>query len=338
MAKAARRSPAMRVLVVTSQWPSPDTPSAGIFVAGQVASLRRLGVDVDVFSYRGAKRPLNYWRARAAVRRSLRRGGYDLAHICWGQNGLLALPTDLPLVVSLLGTDLFGAVGRTGRHGVLSLFLPRVSRFVARRADAVVVPTRRLRAELPASLAVAVIPFGIDDARFRPMAQTQAQRELGLDAGRQYVLFGADPSRPVKRFDLARATVDRLGDSDVTLLTLGGVPPTQVPLFLNACDALLITSSHEGGPIIAREVLACNVPVVSTDVGDVSEWVAGLEACRVCKDATPEALAEGLRVAMASRASFTGGREAVAPVFGDEPTRQLVALYRGVLAKKRSDR
>ena len=50
---------------------------------------------------------------------------------------------------------------------------------------------------------------------------------------------------------------------------LRGQPNSDVPIWINASDVLLMTSLHEGSPTIVKEALACNLPVVSVDVGDV---------------------------------------------------------------------
>jgi glycosyltransferase involved in cell wall biosynthesis len=38
-------------------------------------------------------------------------------------------------------------------------------------------------------------------------------------------------------------------------------------------DLTLITSKRESGPLVARESIQCGTPVVSVDVGDVSEYL-----------------------------------------------------------------
>lgn len=329
----------VRVLALTSQWPSESSPTAGIFVARQVEALRRLGVHVEVLAFRGLKHPLRFFRAWRRVRRHVRAGEFDIVHAYWGQNGLLALPKSrrIPLVVSMLGTDLFGATNETGRYSATRSVLPAISRLVARRADAIVVPTSRLRALLPDPGVATLVPFGIDSSLFRPISREHARMRLGLRTEGRVVLFAGDPSRPVKRFQLAREAVSQLADESVKLLTLGSVEPEDVPLYMNASDVLLITSLHEGGPIVAREALACNVPVVSTDVGDVREWTRRLNGCFVSDDGSPESLAEGLRMAMAARSSFSGGREALSSGFGDEPARALADLYVSVLRMAKAE-
>jgi glycosyltransferase involved in cell wall biosynthesis len=63
---------------------------------------------------------------------------------------------------------------------------------------------------------------------------------------------------------------------------------------MSACDALLLTSYHEGSPTVVKEALACGLPIVSVDVGDVREQVHGVRGCLVVPR-DPEQIAEALR-------------------------------------------
>ena len=87
------------------------------------------------------------------------------------------------------------------------------------------------------------------------------------------MLFPADPARAEKRHDRARALCAATG---VTLLTLGGVPPEQVPLWVNAADAVIVPSEREGFGLAALEALACGVPVLATRVGIHAAALAGV--------------------------------------------------------------
>ena len=70
------RKTKMRVLVITSEWPSQKFPNAGIFVARQIESIRQLGVKIDVLNFRGRKNPLNYFKT--FMNMHLRMHKYDL--------------------------------------------------------------------------------------------------------------------------------------------------------------------------------------------------------------------------------------------------------------------
>jgi len=45
-----------------------------------------------------------------------------------------------------------------------------------------------------------------------------------------------------------------------------------IPLYLCASDVLISTSKWEGSLNIIKEAMACNLPIVTTDVGDV-RWL-----------------------------------------------------------------
>src|SRR5262249_36176249 len=126
----------LRVLTITSEWIA--TGHGSPFIARQVEFLRRAGIEVEVFAFRGAKNPINYLKAWRQLRSKLKQERYDLIHAQFGQSGLLALPKRLPLVVTFRGDDILG-VNRPGRRPTLSSkFLQQLSRLVALRADAVI--------------------------------------------------------------------------------------------------------------------------------------------------------------------------------------------------------
>ena len=86
---------------------------------------------------------------------------------------------------------------------------------------------------------------------------------------------------PVKRPGLARAAVaEALARGlPAELHFLSGVPNSEVPIWLSASDALLLTSLHEGSPTVVKEALACGLPIVSVNVGDVAERIETIEGC-----------------------------------------------------------
>ena len=79
----------------------------------------------------------------------------------------------------------------------------------------------------------------------------------------------------MKRYDRARDLCEQV--AGVELLSLRAVRPEEVPLWMNAADAVLVTSDHEGFGLTAIEALACDVPVLSTRVGIAPLALAGVE-------------------------------------------------------------
>ncbi|MEX0874319.1 MAG: glycosyltransferase [Actinomycetota bacterium] len=324
----------LSVLVVTSGWPSDEHPDQSVFVAHEVEALRAAGVVVDVIHYRGRADPSNYLKARRKVRRRLRDRDVDLVHAHFGQTLLVVLPSSVPVVATFHGSDLIGVVSASGRYGIRGGLLRRLTRMLARWVDAVVVPSRALQAKLPEHVRSTVIPGAVDTEVFRPADKAEARRTLGLPADRKLVLFGGRRSVPVKRFELARAAVDLLPGEGADLVDVDGVPRGAMALYMSACDAMVVTSRHESGPLVVKEALACNLPVVSVDVGDVSEWIGSLPGCAICLDDKPETIARALRDVLASDIPFTGA-EVIAPLDPSMLVRSTIDVYRTVLAARR---
>lgn len=241
----------MRALVITNMWPSEADPAFGAFVADQVAALRELpGTEVDVFHFG----PGGYLRAIRDLHRAHDAADYDVLHAHFGLTAIPAVTLrGAPLAVTLHGTDL--------RHR----WSGRVTRALLPLTALPAVVSSGLAAEIEgagSTRRVAVLPCGVDLGRFFPMPRAVARRRLGLDPHEPCLLFPADPTRPGKRHDLA---IDAANGA--RLLSLGGVEPAQVPLWINAANAVVLPSEAEGFGLAVLEALACDVPVVATPVG-----------------------------------------------------------------------
>ena len=325
----------IRVLMITSDWPDrAHWGGTATFIARQVDFLRAAGVAVDVFPFRGGKKPTRYAAAWLDVRRRLRRQRYDLIHAQFGQSGLLALPKRVPLVVTFRGDDVLGVLSDAdGRRTALGRLLPVLSRLVARRADATIVVSEHLAEFLDGGAEPHVIPSGVDFQRFRIIPQPEARRHLGLPSDRRLVLFVGNPELPRKRYPLARQAVGIVAQSLPVELVLGwAVPHDQIPYFMNACDALVFTSLQEGSPNVVKEALACNLPVVSVAIGDVPERLRGLSGCEVCADDAPATIAAAL-VRVLRRGERVASRERLRELDEHVITARVIAVYRSVLAR-----
>jgi glycosyltransferase involved in cell wall biosynthesis len=262
----------MRVLVVTNMTPDAGAPARGRFVRDQVGALRRAGVEVELYSFPVGSR--QYPLAVRAIRRLIRRERFDLVHAHYGLAGWCALLAGArPLVVTFHGTDV--------RHRAVG----PLSRRLAPRLDLVAGASRALfawesgRPGLPrVAGASAVLPCGADLEAFRSESRTEARRRLGLDPGGRYLLFPASTSRPVKRHDRA-AELARLAEAD--LLCGGRIEAERMVDWINAANAVLVTSDNEGFGLAAVEALACDVPVLSTPVGIAPTLLRDVDGCLV---------------------------------------------------------
>ena len=321
----------IRVLMVTSDWLWNSWGGPAVFIARQAEFLRKEGVDVDLFPFRGERQPRNYVLAWREVRSRLQHGSYDLVHAQFGQSGLTALPKRVPLVVTFRGDDLEGIIGEKGHYTPAGWLLRLISRTVARQADAAIVVSEHMKRHLPHSVNAHVLPSGIDLALFRPEPQEEVRRRLGLPVSHRHVLFVGNPGLARKRYGLAQQAVERVNRAIPTRLLVGWEKTHQeIADLMNACDALICTSMQEGSPNAVKEAMACNLPVVSVAVGDVPLRIRGVEGCELCPDDRADTIAALLEQVL-RRGKRSDGRKAVAELDERVLTQRLVNIYRSVL-------
>jgi len=295
----------LHVLAITNMYPSHARPTHGIFVEQQIRGLRDIGLNVEVFCVDRAEGGMaSYFRMLKPLRALVQRTKPAIVHVMYG--GIMAdriarWNSGCPTIITFHGSDLLGenlsGIWRrwVSRYGV------RCSWRAAHAAQGIVVVSERLRHALPSGLDAAkvrVIPCGIDLERFKPLDPSACRRQLGWSKNSFNVLFASNSSDPVKRPWLAFSTVDRLKFLGVPteLRYLHGVPNLDVPTWMSASDALLLTSAHEGSPMVVKEALACGLPVVSVDVGDVAERIKGIKSCRIALPTVDDLAAELLLV------------------------------------------
>lgn len=259
----------MRVLVVTNFMPDASAPQRGRWVRDQVDEVRRRGIDVDLFVFPRGRG--EYLPATRRLRALLRRERFDLVHAHYGLAGWVArLAGARPLIVTFHGTDV--------RHHLVG----HLSRRLAWRVDLVAGVSTALfepedeRPGLPHVPGSAVLPCGPDLSRFGPRPRAEARRALGLDSEGSFLFFPANPGRPEKRHDRAAELAAACG---AELLVGGSIEPEQMPLWMNAANAVLVTSDYEGFGMAAIEALACEVPVLSTPVGIARYALRGIDGC-----------------------------------------------------------
>ena len=292
----------LSILAVTNMYPSDAHPTLGVFVEQQVKGLREIGLNVDVFHVERARKGMGaYFRMLKPLSAALRETKPALVHVMYG--GVMAervtrWNSRSPTIVTFHGSDLLGENFSGLWRRWISHYGVRCSRRAAGNAQGVVVVSEALKRALPAGLdegKVRVIPCGIDLERFKPMDQAACQSRVGWRGDCFHVLFASNSGDRVKRPWLASAAVKALNGAGVRaeLHFMRGVSNSEVPVWMNASDVLVLTSAHEGSPTVVKEALACGLPVVSVDVGDVAERIEGIAGCHLASP-EPEDLAAKL--------------------------------------------
>ena len=302
---------AYRVLMVTGVYPTEERPHAGTFIKSQVDSLVEAGLEVEIIHPKPGPVLLRYAATAIQVFLKTWRGDFDIVHAhygLWILAGCMQWTT--PVVASFLGDDLLGTPTGNGGFSKKSRLVIHISRWLCHRVKAVIVKSEEMGKATFLRKNIFVIPNGVDFALFRPVPRSAARAALGWKQDTYYILFGNDPRIPRKNFALAQAAIECLGTRGISaeLVVANGLPQTEVVQYINACNALILPSLIEGSPNIVKETMACNVPVVATDVGDVSEVIGHTKGCSVCPF-EPGALATALEEAIRHTEPTTGRRD-----------------------------
>lgn len=311
----------MKVLFVSSG----RRGDVGVVVRNQGESLVKNGVSIDFFT----TKPGIYGYLRAVWRlwMTIRQGSYNLVHAHYSYSAFTAtLAGCRPLVVSLMGSDTTG-------NRFLNLIIRILSQ---RRWSATIVKTKEMQRRLNLRNAV-VIPNGVDLNRFRPLEKEFCRKKLGLDENEMIVLFIAGMNREEKRLSLAMEAFRLLDEGNLRFIHLHDTPNEQVPLYFNSADLLLLTSSREGSVNVVKEAMACNCPVVSTDVGDVRSVFGDLEGCFLTSS-DPHDIAAGIKNAL-NFGRRTSGRKRLVELGldADSVAGRLIDLYMQVKNQRQNE-
>lgn len=277
----------MKVLFVASG----NKKGAGVvssFVQSQFDSLKVEGLDMVLFPVKG-RGWRGYLKAVFALRKVVKRERPDIIHAHYSTCGFVASLACLgmrkrpKILVSILGSfPTRGAKWRRVRFAIQHLW------------DGALTKSERTRDQL--GLDLPVIPNGVNLDVFQLMDHAEARKKVGFEANRKYIIWCSNPERVEKNWPLAEEAVrlleSKISDASrtepygfsVRLVAVYNKTPEEVCTYMNAADCLLLTSDSEGSPNVIKEAMACNCPIVTTDVGDVRERLTDLEGCYVVEE------------------------------------------------------
>jgi len=310
----------VKVLIVCSKTNGKVAP----FITEQVESLRVSGIELDYF-FIEQKGIMGYLQSLTLLKQTIKMFEPDVIHAHYGLSGLLAnLQRRVPVVTTYHGSDINDP--RVKCYSNIAIRLSRYNIFVSQRlADAI----RHIKR-------YSVIPCGVDMSLFHPIEKQVARDTLGWSQEGKYIIFSGNPEDKVKNFALAQQAVSLL--PNVQLIPLVGFTRDEVNLLLNAADVALMTSFTEGSPQFIKEAMACNCPIVSTDVGDVKSFIKDIEGCYIASykhDNVEKKIKYALNFSEKNR---TNGREQMNNMNNTIVAHRLVLIYRTIVIKHLSNR
>jgi teichuronic acid biosynthesis glycosyltransferase TuaC len=257
----------MKILIVTNMYPSPGDESwRGVFVKEQVDTLHDLYPDMclDVLHIKGAiSREGSNWNYLTGLWRYLVMRNNKKYDAIWAQHSfcvfLASVCRKIPLVYSV-------------HEGVPAqgLKLAVVDKAIALSDSVVYVSKKAFESSRhPRKF---LLPSGIDTEKFRCLDKTECLARLGLVRNRFYVLFPASPRRPEKNADFAYSFINEhsswLLSENIEFIFGGDIEHELMPVWLNAVDCLVSFSDFESDGVVFKEAMACNLPVITFDVGN----------------------------------------------------------------------
>lgn len=286
------------------------------FTYEQIESLKNIGVEYDTYFIKG-KGWLGYLNNYFALRKKIKSYSPDIVHAHYSFSGLLAsLQRIAPTVITFHGSDI--NVNNYRPYSYIASKLSIENIFVH--------PALPLKINY--KKAVNIIPCGVNMKIFFPINKLEARKMLGLDNRNKYILFSSRFDNDIKNYRLAKEAISLLSQK-VELIELTGYSRTKVNLLLNAVDLLLLTSISEGSPQLIKEAMACNIPIVSTDVGDVRIVVRNIAGCYITSF-EPEDVADKIKKALCFSKKTTG-RDSIMHLELSVIARKIFKVYKEVL-------
>lgn len=261
---------------------------------------------------------LSYFFAYRLLLKFLKETPVDLIHAHYSYSGFISGLTGKKTVCSLMGSDIFD-------QPLPILWLTKLfSRFIWKET---IVKSSAMQRIFPNAIE---IPNGVDFSIFKPMDQQEASTRVGFDPEKKNIIFVAEhPQASVKNLKLAKEAVTHLSDSDINLEIISGKNQEELVDYYNAADLLLMTSLSEGSPNVVKEAMACNCPVVSTNVGDVSERIKNTQGCFV-SDFNVNELADCIMESL-NRKKRTEGRKDIQMLKKEVISARLMETYKSVI-------
>lgn len=285
----------MKVLVVTNMYPTAERPYFGIFVKEQIEAIKKYHPDVeyDIYSIVGGGVKgkskwislINYLKSVWDIDKKLRKSNYDLVHVQYGFSGLYLLNPfhkKTPVLVTLHGGDI-----QPEQKKQFQVFATR--RILGQASYAITLNERMDNIVRKYIKSTKIIPCSIDTSLFNP---SQNNDKI---SSKYLIVFPSNRNRFEKNYPLFEDTIALLKSQygfDCDTSEVKDMSRNDVKELYQKADLLLMTSLSEGSPQVVKEAMACNLPVISTPVGDVRILLNGVKGCAVSEQHDARELAK----------------------------------------------
>jgi glycosyltransferase involved in cell wall biosynthesis len=315
--------------------PNFDVQLHQAFIYDQVLALKALDqtIEIDFFFIKG-KGISGYLQNLSKLKHTLLQQKYDLVHAHFALSGLLAgLQRKVPVVTTFHGSDI--NIPKLRLLSALAMMMSKKVIYVSQVLNQ--------KALFRNDNKDHVIPCGLDLSIFKPYSHLEPKhlqpipiratpsRDLRLQPSKKHILFASSFTNPVKNYPLLQVALKLMDVSNIVVHELKSMSRVEVAEMMNKVDLCIMTSFTEGSPQFIKEAMACNCPIVSTDVGDVKEVIGKTQGCYVV-DFDANELASAIQRALAF-GKRTNGRDGVLKFDNQLIAKQILEIYKTMLKK-----
>lgn len=303
-----------------------------VFKQGE--SIRKLKYDLDYFSIKG-KGVKGYISNIIPLRKKINDKKYDVIHVHFGLSTIVGYLSQcfrikkIPIVVSLMGSDILDNNKKTTIIKIVNSFAFWI---IKNKSSHIIVKSNEMFNKINIPAKTSIIPNGVDFNLFKPLDKKELQDELGWDKNVKHVLFAADPNRKVKNYELAKKSVLKIKRFKIEIHHLINESHNNIVKLMNASDIVILSSLFEGSPNVIKEAMACNKPIVSTNVGDVSSIMANTIGCFVT-DNTINEFSSKIEYTLENH-SVTNGRDQISYLKEGKIAEKIIGIYKNILNEK----
>ncbi|MBO5674061.1 MAG: glycosyltransferase family 4 protein [Paludibacteraceae bacterium] len=330
----------MKILII-SRYKSAFADHLVPFVTEQGESLCQLGHTIEYFAVKG-----NYLFAVRGLKQKIRTFQPDIIHAHYG---LSAITAELQSMVPVVTTFHNGETLNKGVNLLTSLCSLRAKHvvYVAQHIyDLVYFKHTKY----------SIIPCGVNMEDCVVMNQKEAREQLGFENGVKYILFGGGFDNLRKNYAILRDAVERIEQQtwipveggercgNIVCLEMKGLSRAECVLRMNACDLFALPSHSEGSPQALKEAMACNCPIIATNMADVKHLLGDLSGHYLLRNPRPtherwdaderslDEMVELLKQALAFNGR-TNGRERIMEMglSNEQVAEQLLRIYKHLI-------
>jgi len=290
----------MKILVLSNMYPSKESKTYGIFVKNQVEALKERGHDVSVIAITSIKKGkwatlkkylFFYFKQWLNILTTGK--DYDVIHVHYVFPTGLFVPlfkkiTKAKIVVTAHGGDIDQMIhthdfsrGRTEK--------------ILHIADHIIAVGERLKTDMIHHFKIPenkiqVSSMGVNLSVFHPVDKDEARHTVNMPANQKALVFVGNiikkkgvlellcalSDQPSIHLYLIGETKDKRFYEDIKQQYLdqsahfhyvGPVDQTELKYWFSAADAFVLPSHIEGLGLVAVEAMACQTPVIASDVG-----------------------------------------------------------------------